>query len=156
MNKRTLAAGVVALALVLAGCGGSSNNAPSLSAFKTGFQSNKTSFRQLGIDLQKAITGAQSKTDAQLATELGALATRASSQAGSLAKLNPPAKYKTYLNSLAAGFRSVAADLRKIATAADKHDATTARAATVSLLSDAAKVKTADDAISKGLGIPTG
>lgn len=149
---RAVACAAVIAALALAGCGGSSG--PSLSAFKKGFASEKASFRQLGLDLQGAITGAKAKTDAQLATEIGGLATRASAQASTLAKLDPPAKYKTPLANLVAGFRSVATDLRAIAAAAVKHDATQAKTATETLLGDAAKVKTADDTITKGLGLP--
>ncbi|HET9102734.1 MAG TPA: hypothetical protein VFN55_05220 [Solirubrobacteraceae bacterium] len=150
MRRGILAAAAVCV-LALAGCGGSSE--PSLSAFKTGFVSEKTAFRKLGLDLQQEITGAKSKTDAQLATEINALAVRASNQADGLAKLNPPAKFKAQLSKLVAGFRSVSTDLRSIATAAVKHDAASARTATMTLLTDAAKVKSADDAITQGLGL---
>jgi hypothetical protein len=149
---KPVAAGTVTLALALTGCGGGS--APSLSTFKSEFKSDKATFRQLGLDLQKAITGAQAKTDAQLAAEIGSLATRSSAEASSIAKLNPPDKYKTDTQKLSAGFRSVAADLRAIATAAVKHDAATAKQATKALLRDAAKVKAADDTITKGLRLP--
>jgi hypothetical protein len=154
VNTKPVVAGAITLALAVAGCGGSS--APSLSAFKAGFKTDKATFRQLGLDLQKAITGAQAKTDAQLATEISALASRASAQASAIAKLNPPAKYKADAHQLAAGFRAVSADLSAIAHAAVKHDAATAKSATVTLLHDAAKVKTSDDAITKGLGLPPG
>ncbi|MGI9183411.1 MAG: hypothetical protein ACR2GZ_00380 [Solirubrobacteraceae bacterium] len=152
MKLKPVAAGTVTLALVLTGCGGSSP--PGLSAFKSDFKSDKASFRQLGLDLQKAITGAQTKTDAQLAAEIGSLATRATAEASSIAKLNPPDKYKADTHKLSAGFRSVAADLRSIATAAVQHDAATAKQATKRLLADAAQVKSADDAITKGLRLP--
>ncbi len=152
MKMTTVAAGTVALALALSGCGGSSQ--PSLSKFKTDFKSDKASFRQLGLDLQRAITGAQAKTDAQLAIQISSLAARASAEASSIAKLNPPDKYKTETHKLSAGFNAVAADLRSISAAAVKHDATTAKQATTALLGDAAKVKAADDTITKGLGLP--
>jgi hypothetical protein len=152
VNSKRAASGAIMLTLAVAGCGGSS--APSLSNFKTGFKNDKATFRQLGLDLQKAITSAQSKTDAQLATEIGALASRASQQASAIAKLNPPAKYKADTQKLTAGFRAVAADLRAISAAAVKHDAAKAKRATETLLADAAKVKTSDDAITTGLGLP--
>ena len=145
---------VVLLAAVLAGCGG--NSAPSLSAFKSGFAANKKSFHSLGLDLQKAIATAQSKTDTQLAAEIGALATRARQQATSLGKLNPPSRYKADLAKLTAGFKAVAADLGQIATAATRHDAATARTATLSLIRDAATVKSGDTGISAGLHLPAG
>jgi hypothetical protein len=151
---RTVASALVIAALALAGCGSSSPGQPSLSAFKSGFQAEKAAFRQLGLDLQKTITGAKAKTDAELATEIGALSGRASQQASQLAKLNPPAKFKTSLTHLVAGFRSVSTDLTSISTAAVKHNGPAAKTATETLLADAAKVKTADDAITKGLGLP--
>ncbi len=150
----SVALAVVLAALALAGCGGSGSSEPSLSSFKSGFVAEKGSFRQLGLDLQKAITGARAKTDAQLATEIDSLAARSSSQATRLSMLKPPAKFKADLTTLTAGFRSVSTDLRSIAAAAVKHDAATARTATETLLTDAAKVKTADTAITRGLGLP--
>jgi hypothetical protein len=144
----------VLLAAILAGCGGS--NTPSLSTFKTGFATNKKSFRSLGIDLQKAIATAQNKTDTQLATEIGLLAARAKQQATSLSKLNPPSRYQADLKKLKSGFNAVATDLRQIATAATKHNAATARAATLALIHDAATVKAGDTAISAGLHLPAG
>ncbi len=151
---RAVASAVVIAALALAGCGSSSPAPPSASTFKSGFRTEKTAFRQLGLDLQHAITGAKAKTDAQLATELSALSGRAAQQASRLAKLNPPAKFTTSLMQLTGGFQAVSADLKLIAAAAVKHDGGAAKTATETLLADAAKVKTADDAITKGLGLP--
>ena len=151
---RAVASAVVIAALALAGCGSSSPAQPSLSAFRSGFQAEKAAFRQLGLDLQKTITGAKAKTDAQLATEIGALSARASQQASELSNLKPPAKFKTSLTHLVAGFHAVSADLTLIAGAAVKHNGPAAKTATETLLTDAAKVKTADDAITKGLGLP--
>ena len=115
---RAAASPVVIAALALAGCGSSSPARPSLSAFKSGFQSEKAAFRQLGLDLQRTITGAKAKTDAQLATEIGALSGRASQQASQLVKLKPPAQFKRSLTHLVAGFRAVSTDLTSIAAAA--------------------------------------
>jgi hypothetical protein len=139
-------------ALALAGCGGSSG--PSPSTFKSGYSADKSQFRKLGSDLGSAITGAAKKTDDQLATELGALGTRAKQQAAQLSKLKPPSKFKTELSSLVSGLNAVAADLTNISTAAAKHDATTAESATKTLVGDAAKVKTADTSLTKALGLP--
>ena len=151
---RAVASAMVIAGLALTGCGSSSPAQPSASTFKSGFRTEKTAFRQLGIDLQQAITGAKAKTDAQLAAELGALSGRASEQASRLAKLSPPARFTASLTRLTAGFHAVSADLKSIAAAAVKHDGAAARTATETLLTDAAKVKTADDAITKGLRLP--
>jgi hypothetical protein len=151
--RRLIAIALLALGLAPAGCGSS---APSLKAFKSGFTTNKASFRLLGLDLQRAIGTAQTKTNAQLATELSALAKRADAQASALAKLNPPSRYQSDLRKLESAFRAVGADLSRMTTAATQRDAAGARAGTEALLQDAAKVKTSDDAISSGLHLPAG
>jgi hypothetical protein len=153
VKNRIAISAATLVTLALAGCGGSSG--PSLSAFKSGFSADKTQFRKLGTDLASAVTGAQQKTDDQLATELSALAARAKQQASQLSKLKPPSKYKTELNNLVSAFNAVGSDLTSIATAATKHDAAAAGSATKTLIKDAAKVKTADTSVSKGLGLPT-
>lgn len=141
------------LTIALAACGGAS--APSGSAFRSGFKTDKAQFRRLGVDLQHAIGGAQAKTNAQLATEFDSLSTRARQQASKLAKLDPPAKYKHSLDELVAGFKAVAGDLSQIASAARANDVQGAKAATRSLVGHAAQVKAADVAISDALGLPT-
>jgi hypothetical protein len=135
-----------AAALAAAGCGGS--GAPSSSDFKSGFRADRAQFRRLGVDLEKTIAGARTKTNAQLAAELSTLSIRAGAQAAQLSKLNPPARYEPYVSKLAAGFRAMAADLMRISDAATRGDAQTARAATRSLIADAQTVKAADLAVS--------
>jgi len=151
LQTRSLATAITLLGLALADCGGSS--APSLSAFKSGFSTEKAQFRKLGLDLQTA-TQARSKTDAALASELTALATRAEQTRAQLTKLDAPSKFKANLSKLESRFGAVGTDLKQIAGAATKHDAATARAATMMLLRDAATVKSADVALTSGLGLP--
>ncbi len=138
------------VAVALAGCGSS---APSLTVFKAGFKADKARFRKLGLDLESAIGGAKTKTDAQLAAELRPLSARARQQATQLAKLNPPAKYKHNVAEVRAGFDAISVDLKRIAVAATHNDAHTASAATRALIADATRVHTADVAISGALGI---
>lgn len=155
--KLACTAAVVA-GLAVAGCGGgggSSSSTASLSSFKTGFSADKAVFKALGVDLGTAISGAASKTDAQLATQFSALASRAAQQAKTIGKLNPPAKYKTQVGTLVVAFNATAADLTAISAAAAAHNVTAAEAATKKLLVDAAKVKSSDDSISKALGLST-
>ena len=70
-----------------AGCGSNSSSSSSASRaeFKAGFATSQREFRKLGTTLAKDITRAGSRTDAQLAKEFGALATRARQQAADLA-----------------------------------------------------------------------
>jgi hypothetical protein len=155
VKNRTLISGLVLLAISLAGCGGSSaNSGPSLSAFKSGFAKDKTQLRQLGADLQGALTNARTKTDAQLATELAALSTRSTQQASQLAKLDPPPKFKTDLKTLSLSLGAVGSDLSQIAAAATKHDAKAARALTTTMVHHAGAVQLSEAALTKGLGLP--
>ena len=145
----------MAAAVIVAGCGsGKSSSSTSQVAFKAGFATSQKEFRKLGTDIARDITGAGAKTDADLAKEFTALATSAEHQSTQLAALQSPAKYRQRIASLVAGFHAMKADLAKIATAATDHDASSAEAATRSLLSDAAKIKTADVSLSKDLGLP--
>lgn len=145
-RSRALAAGLTTIAL--AGCGSS---APSLSAFRSGFETDRAQFRRLGEDLQATVGGAQTKTNTQLAAELEPLAASARHQAAQLAKLKPPASYKANLDKLVSGFDAVAVDLKRIAESATAGDAQAAGAATRSLVADATKVKAADLAIADAL-----
>jgi hypothetical protein len=153
MMRRLSLAGV-AVAIALAGCGGSSG--PSLSTFKSDYAAQKKSFDALGHDLQAAITQASGKTDAQLATQFSGLATRAKQEATSLSKLKPTNKYKADLQGVVNGFDAVSSDLSSISTAATQHNATQAKSATEKLIQDAAKVKSSDTAITSGLHLPAG
>jgi hypothetical protein len=150
--SRSTIASAALLTVVLAGCGGSSG--PSLSSFKSGFAADKAQFSKLGTDLGAAVAGAGSKSNSQLATEFGALSSRATQQAAQLRKLDPPSKYKTELASLAAGIDIVAADLRTIAAAATAGDARAARAAAETLAQNAATVQANDQTLTRQLGLP--
>jgi hypothetical protein len=154
ISGKLLCAAAIAAAIAVAGCGSGKSSSTSSADFKAGFATSQREFRKLGTDIAKDITGAAAKTDAQLATEFGGLATRAGQQASQLATLKAPAKYSTRVTKLVAGFRAIKGDLSKIATAAKQHDAKSAEGATRALLTDAAKIKTADISLSKDLGLP--
>jgi hypothetical protein len=124
--------------------------------FKAAFAGDKAQFAALGASLQKALSQAGSKTDAQLATELSALGDQAKAQAQRLSNLSPPPKYKKALDNLVKYLNNVASDLKQISDAAVKHDAAAAKAATTKLVQDAKKVKAADTSITSGLGLPPG
>jgi hypothetical protein len=151
MNRKF--AGALAIALTLAGCGGGSG--PSRAAFKRDFAASQKQFRQLGTTIVAEIRGAGAKSDTTLATDFHALAARATRQGSGLSKLQPPAQYKRGVATMVSGFHALGGDLSKIAAAATQHDPTTARAATNAMLADAAKIKSADTAVSKSLGLPT-
>ena len=131
-----------------------SPGATSAGAFRSAFVAEKTRFRTLGSDLQKAVEGAAPKSNAQIAVEFRSLSTRTAQQAVRLAKLDPPAKYRKDLAQLTAAFAAVASDLSTIATAATSGEPRTARSATIRLVRDASHVKAHDNALSAALGLP--
>jgi hypothetical protein len=157
ISGRFLCAAVMAVSLAAAGCGSSKSSSSTSSHvdFKTGFAAGQKEFRKLGTDIAQDITGAGNKTDAELATEFGALATRADQQASQLGALQAPAKYTQRMTSLVSGFHLIKTDLAKIATAAKTHNASGAEKATRALLTDAAEIKAADTSLSKDLGLPS-
>ena len=71
--------------------------------------------------------------------------------ASQLADLTAPSKYSKRMSSLVTGFNALRADLSTISTAATKHNAQSAE--TRALLTDAAKVRTADTSLSRDLGL---
>lgn len=141
----------VAVAAVLAGCGGSSG--PSLSAFKSGYAALPASHAQFGAALGKAVETAPQKTNAQLATEFQQLSNRASREAARLRRLDPPARYRAQLNRVITGFGTVRTDLHAISVAAATGDVTGARNTTIRLFKDADHTRTLDRALTAELGL---
>ena len=154
ISGRLVCALVVAASLAVTGCG-SDKSSSSISQvdFKTGFAANHKAFGVLVTAIAKDLTGAGSRTDAQLAKEFGGLATRADQEANQLGGLTAPSKYSERMSTLVTGFHALKADLSTISTAATKHNAQSAETATRALLTDAAKIKTADTSLSKDLGL---
>ncbi len=154
ISARTVCALAMAASILVAGCGsGKSSSSISRVDFKTGFATSHREFSELVTEIAKDITGAGSKTDAQLAKEFHALATRADQQASQLAALTVPSTYAKQMTTMVAGFHALKGDLSTISGAATKDSAQGAETATRALLTDAAKIKTADTSLSKDLGL---
>ncbi|MFZ1995185.1 MAG: hypothetical protein WAU75_13810 [Solirubrobacteraceae bacterium] len=155
ISLRLVCAVTMTASVAVAGCGSGRSSTTSRVDFKTGFATSQNAFRQLVTDIAKDLTGAETKTDAELAKEFGVLGDRADRQASRLATLTPPARYATRVRAVVAGCHALKADLSKLSTAATHNDAPSARTAARALLTDAAKVKTADTSLSKALGLPS-
>ena len=152
ISARTVCALAMAASFLLAGCGSStSSSSTSRVAFKTGFAASHREFGQLVTQIAKDITSAGSKTDAQLAKEFKGLATRAGQQSSRLAAMTAPSRYAKQMTTMASGFHALKGDLSTISAAATKHSAQGAETATRALLTDAAKIKTADTSVAKAL-----
>jgi hypothetical protein len=144
----------MAATILVAGCGsGKSSSSISQVDFKRGFATSHREFGQLVTQVAKDIPSAGTKTDAQLAKEFKGLAKRAGQQASQLTALTAPSKYEKQMTTMIAGFRALKGDLSTISAAATKHSAQGAESATRALLTDAAKIKTADTSLAKALGL---
>jgi hypothetical protein len=144
----------MAASILLAGCGSStSSSSSSRVAFKTGFAASHREFGDLVTQVAKDIKSASSKTDAQLAKEFRGLATRAGRQSSQVAAMTAPAQYAKRMTTIVAGFHALKGDLSTISSAATKHSAQGAETATRNLLTDAAKIKTADTSVAQALGL---
>ena len=152
MNIRSIPLLAVLAATALAGCG-SSSSGPSLSSFKSSYSAAKTELTTLGTDLATAITTANHKTNAQIATEFQSLSTSVSKEATKLKDLSAPSAYKSELDTLTADLSAVAGDLHTISTAATAGNTSQAKTATTQLLKDATGVKNSDDALTSKLGL---
>ena len=126
-----------------------SRSCPAISLFSAAYGADRTQLRQLGLDLSKGIRRARSRTDAYLALEFSDFSTRAREQASAMHTLRVPNNYAATMASLVRALKAIASDLRSISRAAAAHNVGAAESATKTLLNDATKVKSADDALSR-------
>jgi soluble cytochrome b562 len=154
---RRLSPILIALALVIAGCGSSgstTSSGPTTAEFKTAYSAQKVELKALGEDVGTAVAAAPKKSDAALTSEFQALASRATALAGSFGQLSAPTQYEAELATLQSSITQVAGSLHSIEAAAAAGDTQAAKAAAESLVADAQQVKSADSALSAKLGLP--
>ena len=150
-RRRSLAA-AVATAVLAAGCGGGDDDAKDDTVkFETGAKAATAETTKIGDDIGKAIQAAPDETDAALAATFTGLANRARAVVADLNSLEPPTEARPEVNALAAALGTGAQDLDAIATAARANDASSARAATESLVRDSPPIKAAKDALNTEL-----
>jgi hypothetical protein len=155
VSKGVIPVGAALCAVVIAGCGSSSSSSgPSLSQFKSSFATEKSQLKSLGRDVAAGIQTASTKTNPQIATEFGSLASRATKLAAAIAKLKAPATYSSEVSRLSSNLANAGADLKTIAAAANAGDAAKAKSTASKLVQAAATVKSVDDSLSKALGLP--
>ncbi len=142
---------VLAAALSLAGCGGSSG--PSPSEFRAGFKADRAQFTRLGADIGAAITSAAKQSNAALASEFGHLAARTSRQQAQLRRLRSPAGYRARLRSAISELGRVATDLTAISAAAGSGNAATAKSSAAQLVRDSLAFQSTERSLTQGLGL---
>jgi hypothetical protein len=126
---------------------------PSVSQFRAQFGDQKASFQALGLAVASAIANAPKQTNTEIADNFSSLATRATAQAAALRKLSAPSNYKSQLGQLATDFDTVASDLKAVSGAASAGNPANARSSAEKLVLDAAKLKSADTALTQALGL---
>ena len=125
-------------------------------AFKAAFKSYEKQSAPIGPAFGKALTTASKKTNSQIASDFGALATRVAATGAEVRKLPAPAQYSAQVSKLAGNFDIVAADLANISHDATVGDASSAQKATVKVIKDVTALRAVDAQLRKALGLPPG
>jgi molecular chaperone GrpE (heat shock protein) len=150
---------------LLSGCGssssGSSSSSPSAGSssstqasqssaqFKAAITPVLNSFKRASQATGAALQQARSQTDAQLASTFQQLATKWKSALAKLETLQPPPRFAAAYSRLKSQVSGVAADLAAISTAAQNHNASAAKTATIKLIKDILSAKTTSTTFSK-------
>jgi len=160
---------IAAMSIVLSGCGGSSSSSSSSSAsagssatgqtsqtgpsagqFKTAIAPVLSKFKSASQGTGAALQQASSQNDAQVAGTFQQLEARWESALTKLETLHPPPQLGAAYNRLKSKVSKVKADLAAIVSAAQTHDATAAKAATIKLVNDILSAKAASTTLSNG------
>jgi hypothetical protein len=152
MMKGRSPAALVAVAVAIAGCGGSSSS-DQTAKFKKSYAAVSNHLRQTSQAIGSAIQQAPGQTDAQLATTFHGLASRWQSQVSELETLHPPSNLQTVFNTLTSAATRTESDLTAIASAAETHGVAAAKQASASLVTDILAAKAASTTITNKLGI---
>jgi hypothetical protein len=131
----------------------STGTSASTSAFKTAFAAQKASFTALGTEFATALNSAGSMSNATLATTFAAISKAVAKQQAALSQIQAPAQYQGQLRQLSGAFGKVAAGLSAIVADAQSGNSAKAKTDTEQVIKDAAAVKSADNSLSKSLGL---
>jgi hypothetical protein len=138
--------------MLLWACGASSSS-DQTATFKSGFTPVVHQMQSISHAIGRAVEGAGSQTDAQIATTFSNLANRWQAQVTALQPLKPPSSVATPFSTLKGAATRAEADLTAIVAAANTHSAPAARRASASMVIDIAAAKSAATTITDKLGI---
>ena len=157
--KRPILLMLLALLLgagLLAGCGGDDDGggdtASQKEQFDEGYKPINDEFVAVGNDVGQAVQTAKGKSNQELATTFGSLATRVLALKDRLTDLDPPDEYKADADRLARSMDVVAADLSAISDAAERGDADDARTRTQGLFRHSVETRTARRTLARKTG----
>lgn len=152
MSRYRPACALVALGVILGGCGASGSS----SAFRSSYAAAEPGLRSIEVALEGAVTSARESFDAQLTSRWQALAARAAQEGTALVGLDHPPRYNTRLRALGSTLEAAARDLGGMTAAAASHSPAATAAATRALQTDAAQVSAVEATLAGSLGLPGG
>jgi hypothetical protein len=145
LSRRLLTAAVATVAVCsLSACGGNKED-----EFAQDFKDVNKRIVALGADVGKTVNGASKKTDKKLAGEFGALSDRTGKLEHDVDELEPPDDLKDTTGDLSKSLGQAKDALGDIQTAAEKHDATAARKATIQLVGSSSDLRDARQELEK-------
>ncbi|MGI8845103.1 MAG: hypothetical protein ACR2HC_02845 [Thermoleophilaceae bacterium] len=139
------------VALPLAGCGQSDKD-----KYVNDYKPLNDKLLTLGDDLGKAVSGAGSESNSQLATRFTKLGTRFKTLRSDISGLETPGDLKDESKGLTSALGSTQKDVEAIAAAAKGSDPSAARSASMKLVADAQKVNTTQNTLAKATGAKVG
>ena len=142
---------LLVLAVPIAACGESEKD-----KYIDDFKPLDDKLLDVGGELGAAVGGADSQSDAALAKQFGALATRLEGVNKDIAALDTPSDLEDEAKALNDRIDATVGDLEAIEKAAREHDAEDAAAATVQLAADSEEVNAAQNKLAKATGAEVG
>jgi hypothetical protein len=134
-------------AVAVAGCGGKSTD----DAYKDDYPPLSRKIVALGGEVGRSIQNAGNSTNQQLADAFGNYAQKLGDLQQQVDDLDPPKDLDDRQSALVSAMGDVQGDLNDISKAASKGDPKAARAATVALIQDSAKLATARRALNRAV-----
>ncbi len=151
MRRPALLLTLVLVALPAAACGESDKD-----KYIDDYKPLNDQLLDVGQDLSKAIQGADTQSDAQLAATFEGLAKELEGVRDDIADLDTPDDLKEESDALTKRIDSAVGDIEDISKAAQENDAQAAAAATVALGAAAVQVNRAQNALAKATGADVG
>ena len=142
---------LLAVAVPLAACGESETD-----KYVDEYKPLNDKLLKIGSDLGTAIDGVESKSDAALAKQFTALASRLEDVNKEIAALDTPADLKDESKALNEALETTTGDVEDIAEAAQENNAQAAAAATLQLSTSAQEVNAAQNKLAKATGADVG
>ncbi len=148
-GRAASALSVVAVVVLLCGCGSSDTTAN----FKSGYNALRGPLNQTAAQITAAFGAVGHETDSQVAATFQTIAQRWQGHVAQLRKLKPPSNVAADWNSVVAAASRLDADLNAFAAGAAAHNSSAVKRALTSLQADAQHMQTAAGPVRSKLGL---